>query len=137
MHENEQLQNSGVEFHDSEISSIETDGADAIVKFSAAYVHRSSGRPGIDSGAGFLQALELICIGVQSFHKEDGCVGELSGGFLAKGKQQMCLVPIPYETSEECTLELLFTNGSRAHIRASGIILRPTGDARFVESFSC
>jgi hypothetical protein len=50
--------NAAVEIHDSTLERIEHEGDDIVAVFSA-YVHRSAGRPGIDAGSGWSQALHL------------------------------------------------------------------------------
>jgi hypothetical protein len=54
-----ELANAALEFHDSEVSSIEAVAGDIQVFFAAAYVHRSNGTPGVNGGKGYVQAVEL------------------------------------------------------------------------------
>jgi hypothetical protein len=51
--------NSAIELHDSEICQIRQSGGNAVVEFTPAYLHMSRGRPGIDSGSGWLQDARL------------------------------------------------------------------------------
>jgi hypothetical protein len=50
--------NAAVEIHDSTLESIETH-SEVLVAMLSAYVHRSSGRPGIDAGTGWSQTVRL------------------------------------------------------------------------------
>lgn len=129
--------NDALEFHDSEVSSIGLQGKHCVVRFSAGYVHRSEGEPGIDDGSGFLQALELTCLNPSEVHQEPGCVGELWHGTLQVAGKNLGLIPVPYEAEEHVELDLTFSNGSTCRVVAQGISLKPTSEARFVEYFKC
>jgi hypothetical protein len=50
--------NAAVEIHDSTLERIEPRGPD-LVAIIRAYVHRSTGRPGIDAGTGWVQTVHL------------------------------------------------------------------------------
>ena len=52
--------NQMIELHDSEIAITWFDDGAAIIIFSHAYIHRSEGEPGRDSGTGWTQRAELI-----------------------------------------------------------------------------
>lgn len=126
-----------LEFHDSEVSSVEFQGENFVIRLPAGYVHRSNGRPGIDDGAGFIQALEIACLGPVDVQQDPGCVGALSHGVLRADGQTLVMLPIPYEASGNIELELTFSNGSICRVHSRGITLKALGDARFVEWFKC
>jgi hypothetical protein len=124
-------------FHDSEVSSIAADGHAVVIKFSAALVHGCAGLLGATTDTGYLQSVELVCLGVESMQADAGCMGRLTNGVLTTNSQRLSAVPMPYDTVDTCALELEFTNGSRATLRASGVQLKLTDASRFIESFSC
>jgi len=124
-------------FNDSEVSSITADGPAVVIKFSAALVHGCAGLLGATADTGYLQSVELVCLGVESMQADAGCMGRLTSGVLTTNGQRLGAVPMPYDTVETCALELEFTNGSRATLRASGVQLKLTDASRFIESFSC
>ena len=133
----EEMKNSAMEFHDSEVSVIDVHSDDVVVKFSAAYVHRSEGQPGVDAGNGYVQSLELFCSGARVLIQEEGCVGSISDGKLVTGGVEMNLVPIPFESNSESSLEFVFRNGSRFCVKAQRVIISVKGEAKFIETFKC
>jgi hypothetical protein len=71
------LMNAALEFHDSEVSSVECTGSTLCVRFAAAYVHQSEGRPGADAGAGYVQSVELLFHEAQWSGNAQLCFGRL------------------------------------------------------------
>ncbi|CAN5473709.1 hypothetical protein BH11PSE9_BH11PSE9_13980 [soil metagenome] len=124
-----------LEFQDSEVANITVDGTTVVVRFSAAHVHRHA--DGTDRDAGYLKSLELVCSGGAVLQQDQGCVGRISAGLLTVAGEPMKRVRIPFETIGDATLELAFTNGSRFHAKASGVVVRVAGGSRFLESFAC
>jgi hypothetical protein len=53
------MPNRAIEFHDSTLDGVEREGADLALRFSAAYIHQSEGKPGVDAGSGWVQAVRL------------------------------------------------------------------------------
>jgi hypothetical protein len=127
--------NAALEFHDSEVSSVECTGSTLCVRFAAAYVHHSEGRPGSDAGAGYVQTLELLFHEAQWSGNVQLCFGRLSDGQLREGEHAMSLVPLPYQSSTAVGVELAFQNGERLSIKAVSAVIRFTGEPRFVESY--
>ena len=127
--------NSALEFHDSTIASAQVGDGALIVFFSAAYVHSSTGRPGVDSGEGFSQAVELrfnraVFNGDPSrFH------GKLSGGYLVALGDRHELVPVPFNYSGRVEAELAFIGGAVLRLESDGVTCVALGEATFVEQF--
>lgn len=124
-------------FHDSEVSSITADGHAVVIQFSAALVRGCAGLLGATADTGYLQSVALVCLGVETMQAEAGCMGRLTSGVLTTQGQRSSAMPMPYDTENTCTLELEFTNGSRATLKASGLQLKLTDASRFIESFAC
>jgi len=129
--------NAAFEFHDSEVSKIEANTGALIVTFSAAYVHRSEGTPGVDNGEGYVQAVELQIAGATWKGTLEECVGNLSDGDLFLTDTPVRLVPLPFEAAGRVRLELQFTNGTALWASGTSVQVRHAGEARFVELFSC
>ena len=129
--------NSALEFHDSEVASVHRMGDTLCVRFSAAYVHRSQGRPGFDAGAGYAQSLELRFQQAEWSGDLPSCLGRLSDGRLRDGDDTLSLVPLPYRSRGPVAAELVFQNGEVLSVRSASAALRFTGDPRFVESHAC
>lgn len=128
------MPNRAIEFHDSTFESVRREGKDLALRFSAAYIHESSGKPGVDAGSGWVQEALL--------HVKDGSMkGEilelpcdLWNGSLRLGGQFFEMIPIPldYKGQVEISLE---QDGT---IRVSGtqIRLELLGTPTYVEEFS-
>jgi hypothetical protein len=129
--------NTALEFHDSEVSIIEVGTRSVRVLFSAAYVHRSEGIPGVDSGEGYVQAVELQMVNATWRGRLEECIGNISDGDLFVAGTPVRLVPLPFEATDEIRLELQFTNGAALWASGTSVHIRQTGEARFIERFAC
>lgn len=129
--------NDTLEFHDSEVSSLGFEGPNFLVRFSAGHVYRGEEHPGTGGGAGFLQSLELVCLNPSEIQQESGCFGKLYQGGLQVAGATLGRVPIPYASEAKVELDLAFSNGATCRVVAHGVVLKPRGEARFVESFKC
>jgi hypothetical protein len=129
--------NAALEFHDSEVSSVQCTGGTLCVRFAAAYVHHSEGRPGTDAGTGYAQSLELLFHEAQWSGNVQLCLGKLSDGHLRQGEHTMSLVPLPYQSSTPVAAEFAFQNGEGLSVKAASAVIRFTGEPRFIESYAC
>jgi hypothetical protein len=129
--------NAALEFHDSEVSFVECTGSTLCVRFAAAYVHHSEGRPGSDAGAGYVQTLELLFHEAQWSGNLQLCFGRLSDGQLREDEHTMSLVPLPYQSSAPVAGEFAFQSGERLSVKSASAVIRFTGEPRFVESYAC
>ena len=77
-----ELLNTVLQFHDSEVSCVESVKGDVHVSFSAAHVQRSHGTPGRDVSHGYAQAVELCLYQAAWSGILNECVGSLSEGEL-------------------------------------------------------
>lgn len=126
-----------IEFHDSEVAAVTpVDGA-LHIRFSAAYVHRAAEAPGMASGEGYLQAVELRLAEPVGQGDWEACQGRLSDGVLSVGDAAMRCVPLPYEAVGRIRLYLAFSNGTELVVEASAVALTQAGAPRFVEVFKC
>lgn len=129
--------NTGLEFHDSEVSLVEANAGSVRVLFSAAYVHRSEGIPGVDDGDGYVQAVELYIANATWEGTPDECVGKISDGDLFISGAPLRLVPLPFDVTDTVRLDLQFTNGATLSASGTSASLRQLGEAQFVERFTC
>jgi hypothetical protein len=129
--------NAALEFHDSEVSTVQSKDRDLSILFSAAYVHRSEGEQGVDAGSGYAQALEILLQRASWSGELGACLGRLSNGYLSSGGQRLSLVPLPYEFDGPISVELVFQNGESLTATAERVVIRFLGEPRFVESFKC
>ena len=78
---------SGLELHDSRVSHIEWVDGDAVIHFSHAYIHKSKGSPGKDTGTGWSQEAQLIMQGASSLAPSPPLPNTISEGYLEVGGQ--------------------------------------------------
>ena len=130
--------NIALEFHDSEVREIKAVDRGLQVSFSSAYVHHSTGRPGVDPGFGYAQALEMMlgeAVWTGQLHE---CLGALSHGRVSiEGIRMTSLLPLPYEHTGSVGVELVFANGATLSTSAQSLRVRFQGDPHFIESFAC
>lgn len=125
-----------LEFHDSDV--VELRHADATLRmiFEPAYVHRSTGRPGVDSGSGFLQPAEIVFSGAQFTEKDGPCKGAISEGLITvSGKRFDSVFPLPYTVTGKVSAEFTFESGAVLSITATGVSCASTGPAQLVDGY--
>jgi hypothetical protein len=117
------------------VESVCTKDGCVTLNFSEAYIHRSEGQPGVDSGSGHIQAAKFS-VGEAHF---DGnlaeCVGELSDGFITIAGTDLSLLPIPFSTSEPVKASFVFKNGSTLRVDGKSVECFSFGPSRFVEQY--
>jgi hypothetical protein len=120
--------NSGVELHDSRVAEIQRSGEDLRVVFRPAYVHRSDGIPGRDSGWGYLQPVEFTFRGA-TYAEMGECTGSVAHGeVLAGDLTHSNLVPLPVAYSGETTARLEFASGGVLTVTAEGFSSEAIGE---------
>jgi len=117
---------SGLELHDSRVSHIEWVGGDAVIHFSHAYIHKSKGSPGKDTGTGWSQEAQLIMQGASSLAPSPPLPNTISEGYLEVGGIKHQLIPLPFKRKVGAKLNLVFVDGGYLEI---------VGDKPFVELF--
>ena len=117
---------SGLELHDSRVSHIEWVGGDAVIHFSHAYIHKSKGSPGKDTGTGWSQEAQLIMQGASSLAPSPPLPNTISEGYLEVGGIKHQLIPLPFKRKVGAKLNLVFVDGGHLEI---------VGDKPFVELF--
>jgi hypothetical protein len=98
--------NRALEFHDSEVESIITDGDRVTVRFSEAYIHVSMGTPGVSPGDGFLQSAELV-FSEASAPFPPNTHGSLSDGTIRVDGSSYDLLPLPFRADGKITAHLI------------------------------
>ena len=128
--------NSGLEFHDSRVSSIQSANDVVTVIFEGAYLHRSEGAPGSDKGTGWTQAgsLEFASASLTG----TGDIGEgwiVDGSVSVDGAEEVRLIPVPFNVAGTVAATFTFNNGCVLQVSGESARLTLTGEARFVEHF--
>ena len=117
---------SGLELHDSRVSRIEWVNGDAVIHFSHAYIHKSKGSPGKDSGTAWSQEAQLVMQGASSELPLPLLPNTIAEGHLEVGGIKHEIIPLPFKRRVGAKLSLGFVDGTRMEI---------VGDRPFVELF--
>jgi hypothetical protein len=128
--------NRGVEFHDSDVQRIEAVHDSVLLVLDPAYVHVSQGRPGVDSGEGHLQLVELVFGGASWEGKLSRLSGQLSDGELMINGETFSLLPLPFHANGEIAATLVFCDGARLKLIAKSVSCEANGPSRFVDTFA-
>lgn len=133
--------NEAIELHDSELVAVSSSEDSIILSLSPAYIHRSSGRPGIDAGTGWTQAATLTIIGSSAFSPVT-LPATISQGRLRIGSDLYRNV-IPAAGTFESPIEFSavvfasdFTIRGDITIRGSGLTIALQGEPSYVEDFT-
>lgn len=95
-----------------------------VIHFSHAYIHKSKGSPGKDSGTGWSQEAQLVMQGASSEVPLPPLPNTISEGYLEVGGIKHALIPLPFKRRVAATLYLVFIDGNQLEI---------VGDRPFVE----
>jgi len=127
--------NVALELHDSTLESVEHEGALLIARFSA-YIHRSSGAPGVDAGTGWSQSVHFR-VGRARVRGSLGSLPmELLGGRLVvSGRVFDNLVPMPLIDSGPVSVQLQGRNSLELVIEGEGVEANLVGPAKYLEPF--
>jgi hypothetical protein len=129
--------NTALEFHDSEISRIETDGDALTVRFSAAHVRGFASRSDTDSGSGYAQPLAMQFDEAAWQGALAECIGRLAGGKAVINGVARSVLELPCACNGAISVEFEFKNGAHLSVRAKSAHCRFTGETKFVEDFRC
>src|SRR5687767_14857302 len=105
-----------LELHDSRVSGISLAEGVAMIRFSHAYIHKSSGTPGKDPGTGWSQEAQLILSNAHCSTKAPPLPSTITEGSLEVSDIRHELIPLPFRRRGRATLTLLFADGSQLEI---------------------
>ncbi len=128
--------NSAIEFHDSTVADIRAVAGALHLDLPSAYVHRSIGQPGIDSGTVFLQPAEVVFS--NATHKEAGgpCGGSISDASISvNGREFANMVPLPFTAQGTVSASFIFTSGGVLSVNGTGVSCQVSGEAVLVEAY--
>lgn len=133
---NDSNHNSAIEIYDSTLTSLVQEGQRVIVELQPAYIHRSTGTPGVDPGGGWAQDVILV---VENGTIEGGAPElpcDLWEGSLQVGNQTIeNIIPLPLDYRGEVQLLLVTQTENRVIVRGSAISATPVGEPKFIEEF--
>jgi hypothetical protein len=128
--------NTIIEIHDSTVAEIASLEGTVVVHFLPAYLHKSEGRPGIDSGTGWVQEGRLIFTdaSVRGDLPNLPC-NVMDGELIVDGEQHDNGIPVPLEVTAPSELCLSFCSAHVVKIIGRGVRLDLVGEPRYVEEF--
>jgi hypothetical protein len=127
---------SGLDLHDSRIDSVEISESDVHVHFSHAYIHKSKGTPGRDSGSGWSQeALLVISNALITDSPLPPLPNTISDGYLKVGGIAHTLLPLPFTRRADVSLSLVFADGTNLDVSGRGAAVQLLGQAIYLEDF--
>jgi hypothetical protein len=127
--------NTALEFHDSDIESINSAGDSLCVAFSNAYIHYSTGKPGFDAGDGYDQAIQLVFKDARFIRDLSECKGRLSNGSLYVNSTELSVISVPCHFSGVVRAEFLFASAATLVVHASSVECIGLGEAHLIDYF--
>jgi len=125
-----------LELHDSRVSCIELLDGLAMIHFSHAYVHKSKGTPGRDSGTGWSQEAKLVLWGATASAPLPALPNTISEGFLEVGGIRHELIPLPFKRKVGAKLYLTFIDSVQTVIAGNRPLIELLGTPIYLEDFS-
>ena len=128
------MPNWAIEFHDSTFDGVEVEGTDLVLRFSAAYLHQSEGKPGVDAGSDWVQEVRL--------HISDASLsGEIldlpcdlwDGSISLDNERFDNCVPIPLD--HRGRVEVSLEQDGKLTIIGTRLRVELLGQAKYVEEF--
>jgi hypothetical protein len=130
------MENEAFEFHDSVLMRIDRAGDEIHFLFDA-YVHRSSGDPGVDPGTGWTVDVELILSGAESRSIVPNLPASIWDGALRIDESEFSnVVVLPLEVSGNIALRIELMSGEIVEATATRAKLVVVGPYTFVENTS-
>lgn len=128
---------SGLELHASRVSQIDLVEGGAVVYFSHAYIHKSKGTPGRDSGSGWSQEAQLVLSEVQ-YQQPLPLLwpNTISEGFLEVGGIKHEIIPLPFKRKVEVNLYFSFIDGSELKLSGKSPFIELSGKSIYLEDYS-
>jgi len=107
-----------------------------MIHFSHAYVHKSKGTPGRDSGTGWSQEAKLVLWGATASAPLPALPNTISEGFLEVGGIRHELIPLPFKRKVGAKLYLTFVDGVQTEITGNRPLIELLGTPIYLENYS-
>ena len=128
-------ENRWLELHGSKVESILIEGRNLVLIFSAAYIHKSPGRPGRDAGTGWTQRIRLEFKKASLDGKPDKLPDRIDDGELDLGGKADGGIALPFLWGKSVRLSLIFESGNEIQIYGDRLAVMEMGEAGYVENF--
>ena len=129
--------NKAIELHDSILFSVNQKNGTAILHFDKAYVHQSEGKPGIDSGTGWLQSIDLEIAGtvIESMPKD--LPVDLDDGYLVvHSTKTENFVDLPINMHGDIELQFMTASGEELKLTGKHISSIEKSELEYVEDYN-
>jgi hypothetical protein len=124
--------NASIELHDSDLNGIDQ-GPTSLSLRLRAYVYRSNGQPGVDPGTGWCQPATVILSNGRLDTKPIELPATIYDGDVRIGGDNYYLIPCPFARDADTSVSIIFSNGDRLRITATGFTVAFSGNPEFVE----
>jgi len=128
--------NSLIEIHDSILDAVSEPSGTVALHFSAVYIHKCHGIPGVDAGTGWVQRAKLTITDAVIKSIFTSYPADLLHGYLRLGDDTLeNEIPIPLNFKGAIELRLETWNEQAILISGSGAELELIGEPTYVEEF--
>lgn len=118
-----------IEFQDSEVSCIAADGQHVRIDLPVAAVPRS--------GNSYLTAVSLLLERAEVLHRDEGCIGRLSGGELHRDGAALASPDVPSRHEGRIELRLQFAHGASFAAVGHALTLSRVDGSHLREHLQC
>ena len=132
------MPNRSIEIHDSVLANVLFSSGQALLYFSAVYIHQSEGIPGCDPGSGWVQAAVLRVQDAMVEGSFSEFPVDLSDGQTQMGEtiwQNEIPVPLSHKGAFELRLQAMWQGQTIVSFTGSGAELDLLGEPKYVEEF--
>lgn len=127
---------STIEFHDSSVAAARLVAGVLEPSLSPAYIHRSLGTSGVDSGEGHIGEVVLQFPDATVSGKLSAARGRIRDGALSVNGASHTLVPLPFASTTSASLSLAFESGATLEVQGPSVQVTSVGPTTYVEPFT-
>jgi hypothetical protein len=127
-----------LDFHDSVVASITSEGPDVVVVLDPAYVHEAPHAPGVEAGACYRQAVKLrfFCGQLRNTLPATGSPELYAGTVEINGITHDSVLPLPFEGRGPATTSLAYGHlDAVLEITSEGLRCQAVGPAVWESAF--
>jgi len=129
--------NKAIELHDSTLFSVTQKSGTATLHFDKTYIHQSEGRPGVDSGTGWLQSIDLEIADAVIESMPKNLPVDLNDGYLiVNGTKTENSVDLPIDTRGDIELQLVTAAGEELKITGKHIASIEKSELEYIEDYN-
>ncbi len=132
---NSHTMNEAIELHDSRLVDIKSERRKVIISLSPAFIHRSTGRPGLDAGSVWTQDVNLTISTANTVVLPNFPIRISDGMLRVETQQHQNLIPAPSNLSGEISLHLVLMDSEDITISGNRITTALVGPASYLEEF--